>query len=203
MSPSCTFCQMDPPEGKRFKVCPCKTGLRFCSVECQKKHWKNGHAWPVGKNTLHPWPARAQGAPWPGPYVLKSRMLFPTGRCAAPVTCRRCYGRSSRTSRSRCRHSSWSYRNTAGNFNQCSEYRSGAEVVGRDSFRSESSQLLLQQVCLYTLYPNRVSQLRPSVRTYSSVRTLTYSRVRRTFSWWHINKKLKLGIVQEYGTEFA
>ena len=59
MSRSCAFCQMDPPDGKRFKVCPCKTGLRFCSVECQKKHWKNGHAWPVGKNTFHPWPARA------------------------------------------------------------------------------------------------------------------------------------------------
>ena len=59
MSRSCAFCQTDPPDGKRFKVCPCKTGLRFCSVECQKKHWKNGHAWPVGKNTFHPWPARA------------------------------------------------------------------------------------------------------------------------------------------------
>ena len=59
MARSCALCQTDPPEGKRFKVCPCKTGLRFCSVECQKKHWKNGHAWPVGKNTFHPWPARA------------------------------------------------------------------------------------------------------------------------------------------------
>ena len=76
MSRSCAFCQTDPPEGKRFKVCPCKTGLRFCSVECQKKHWKNGHAWPVGKNTFHPWPARAQGAPWPGPY--------PNRRCCSP-----------------------------------------------------------------------------------------------------------------------
>ena len=145
----------------------------------------------VPEEALEKWPWVAGGEEHiasmarPGPgrsmarALLKSKMLFPTGGCAAPVTCRRCYGRSSRTSRSRCRHSSWSYRNTVGNFNQCSEYRSGAETVGRDSSRSEFSQILLQQLCLYTLYPNKVSQLRSYVRTYSSVRTYVHTYVRK------------------------
>ena len=63
-----------------------------------------------------------------------------------------------------------------GILSQCSGYQCGGEAVGRNSSRSEFSQLLLQQLCLYTLYPNRVSQLRPCVRTYSCVRT--YVRVR-------------------------
>ena len=82
----------------------------------------------VPEEALEKWPCVAGGEEYnpsmAGPglgrsmarALPKSKMLFPAGGSAAPVTCRRCYGRSSRTSQSRCRNSSWSSRNTAGNF---------------------------------------------------------------------------------------
>lgn len=37
----CAFCSTVSP-GK-FKQCACRRGVRYCSIDCQRKHWTAGH----------------------------------------------------------------------------------------------------------------------------------------------------------------
>ncbi len=46
---ACELCRRLEPEPKQFKVCGRCKAARYCSLECQRRDWKNTHALWCGR----------------------------------------------------------------------------------------------------------------------------------------------------------